>query len=278
MVRVADEKVTAKAKIEYIDPRKAEIYLENNRCGRPFRRAEAERRCRDMLEGRWQFSADTIKFARPDQDGVELMIDGQHRMGGVVMAGIRLPFLVVRGLEPEARDVVDIGLARTPGDTFNMEGLSFGTVIAAVAKLILTNGGETHYRPTKPELLQVVRSDENVVWAVETSLSKHPELKRLMTSSVQAYVFWRLNRIDSEACVAFFEALDGLANLDPTSPILALHKRLAGHDRRGNAMNNRRIPLSYIYQGWNAWRRGDERALIRVTRNRNGELIVPEPI
>lgn len=279
MVLVAEQesaKVTTRT--EWVDPKRAEAWLEYNNCGRPLRSGEVTLKVRDMVEGRWDYTGDPIRFSAPDEDGIAWLIDGQHRLSAIVEAGAKLRFSIVRGLPPRVRNVVDIGRPRTPGDTFAMNGLPYGTTLAATSKLILTGGGRTHYRPTRTELLAVVDEDESVSWVINVVLPKHKDLKKLLTPAVFAYVYWRLNQLDGEACNQFFEALDTLANLPKGHPILALHQRLSRHDRRGGHLNARVIPISYVFQAWNAWRRGEEELQVKVNKNRDGSVVVPEPI
>lgn len=273
-----EQKTTAKARIEVIDPKKAAALLEHNACGRPLRAQEVARKVRDMLQGDWDFTGDTIKIAKPDKDGIEHLLDGQHRMTAVVTANIRKQFLVVRGLPRRVRDVTDTGIPRTPGDTFQMNGLPYGTLLAATARLILSDGGRTHYRPTRAELLKTVAGDENLLWVVNVALPKHPDLKKLLTPSVFAYTYLRLHQLDPAACADFFDRLDSLDNLTKGHPILTLNQRLSRHDRRGNHLNARVIPISYVFQAWNAYRREEMNIIIKVIRTKDGGVVIPEPI
>src|SRR5688500_16473883 len=59
------------------------------------------------------------------------MIDGQHRMTAVKIAGVTVPMIVVTGVDPRARNKIDIGRKRTTGQVLHMLGHPDGNNLAA---------------------------------------------------------------------------------------------------------------------------------------------------
>ena len=63
----------------------------------------------EMKEGRWMFNGDVIRF---DWNGK--LIDGQHRLEAIKKSGIPQDFIIVKGLNPECVQTIDIGYKRSP--------------------------------------------------------------------------------------------------------------------------------------------------------------------
>lgn len=106
------------------------------RTNRPFSQDRAERYRDAMLRGEWKLTHQGIAL---DRDG--LLVDGQHRLIGLVLAAEQKPGLTIRtqvtyDLEPEAFDAVDIGGKRTVADILGAHGEKTTAVLAAVARLV----------------------------------------------------------------------------------------------------------------------------------------------
>lgn len=95
-------------KVERITPTKAKAYLEQNTGN--FRSVDHERVNRysgEMRLGTWEVNGEGIKFAI---DGT--LLDGQHRLLGVVESGVSVDMLVIRNVEASAKHL-DRGKPRT---------------------------------------------------------------------------------------------------------------------------------------------------------------------
>jgi len=72
-----------------------------------------------MKENKWDcLNGETIKF---DVNGT--LIDGWHRLNAVVLAGVPVSFLVVRGLPTKCFETIDIGLTRKLSDMLYSSGI-----------------------------------------------------------------------------------------------------------------------------------------------------------
>lgn len=69
-----------------------------------------------IKRGEWRIG-DALKF---DMEG--MLIDGQHRLKAVSMAGIPVRFLVLRGFDPSAAQILDRGMNRTLGNIAQLKG------------------------------------------------------------------------------------------------------------------------------------------------------------
>ncbi len=256
--------------IESVDSEIASEWLGHNRHNRGVKRRQVSRYARDMQAGRWQFTGDAIKFA---EDGV--LLDGQHRLLAIVEADTTQPMLIVRGLPRTTQDVMDTGVKRSAGDALGLHGEKNPALLASVAGMVLTDGGRVRRNSSTAELMSVIEAEPSLRVIVGDVC---PALKITVASpSVIAYAYWRLDKIDSSDAAKFFDALASLADLPAGSPILALHRRLGAHVRKPSSEGYRKEALAYIFSAWNAWRRKEDRAIVKLAYS-NGRIAIPEPV
>lgn len=89
---------------ETVTPFMAETWLKQNVRNRSANQTRVETIAADIIAGRWVVNGDAIRFGA---DGT--LYDGQHRLMAICKAGVAVESNVVRGLEPEARDLIDMG-------------------------------------------------------------------------------------------------------------------------------------------------------------------------
>lgn len=107
------------------------------RTNRPFSPERANKYRDAILRGEWTLTHQGIAL---DVEGS--LVDGQHRLVGLVLAAEQVPGTSIRSmvtydLEPQAFDKVDIGGKRTVGDVLAAHGEKFGSGLAAVARLVI---------------------------------------------------------------------------------------------------------------------------------------------
>lgn len=233
---------------------------------------------RDMAAGRWLYAADPIRF---DTNGQ--MQDGQHRMLALSQCeGLTLPFLVVKGLTPEAQGVMDHGRKRLAYQQLAMKGFKNSTKIAAIVKLYIAWDEGLLFKDTSN--LQLI-----TVAQIEGWVDEHPilmeQLNSLMgrltandaspsTSGTAALIFLQ---IDPDAAIEFFTLLvEGAGTAG--HPIVTLDKRLQRMRREGLKMPQRDY-LALFILAWNAWRQN--RSISKFQRPRGGAWSAqdfPEPV
>lgn len=121
------------AAIMRVTPRIAEEWLGKNESNRNLRPTRVAQLVRDMRAGNFALTGDSIKF-----DWSGNLIDGQHRLTAVRDSGITIEVLVVRGLAPTVRAVIDTGAKRSAGDALRMAGKNAATrSMAATIRLLL---------------------------------------------------------------------------------------------------------------------------------------------
>jgi hypothetical protein len=102
------------------------------------------------------------------------------------------------------------------------------------------------------------------------------------TPAVLAYCYWRLDKVSPDRAGVFFDLLSTLAGLPAKSPILALNRRLnsggSSTSRRTRSRMYRMETIACIFMAWNAWVRGEDRALIKLALREDGRISIPDPV
>lgn len=239
---------------EGIGPSEATRILERNTANRPVRDRVVRTYARDMKAGRWRQTGEAIKISASGA-----LLDGQHRLWAIIESGATLPLMVVRGVDPEAQQVMDTGAKRSVHDHLHFKGKQNTRVLAAAARLALTEPGagfveEAVENPSPAEIEEFIDAHEpGISEAASRSTSYIPDVP--MIPSVLAVAWMRMVAIDPDAAREFWDAIKEQRTHGTGDPRLALSKRL--HNAK---MQRSRIPqrqmLSLVFRSWNAWRRG----------------------
>jgi hypothetical protein len=102
-----------KTEVEKLNPSKAAQYLKRNIDNRPIRRTVVEN-----LKAAWQRGEYILSHQGVAFDTQNNLVDGQHRLTALseMPPNFTIEMLVVRGLHPDAKKVMDIGYKRTASD------------------------------------------------------------------------------------------------------------------------------------------------------------------
>ena len=84
---------------------------------RPLRTSCIERYADIIKRGQWELNGETIKF---DTSGT--LLDGQHRLSAVILAGMPIKSYVIRDLPRKVFDTLDTGKGRTGADVLSLRG------------------------------------------------------------------------------------------------------------------------------------------------------------
>lgn len=103
----------------------------NNPRNGPISRAVVKSYADDILHDRWQLNGEAIVF---DEDG--RLVNGQHRLCGVIMAKKAVKMLVVKGVSRDV-SVFDIQYRRTPSQLAAAEGIDADASVMATAGIIV---------------------------------------------------------------------------------------------------------------------------------------------
>lgn len=245
---------------ETITPAIAAEYLKSNTYNRPCSSARVADLAGAMKRGEWMDNGDAIRFS---DDGV--LLDGQGRLKACIAAGVSFNTLVVRDLPRETFKTMDIGKKRNLSDMLAIEGEKNTSKLArALRFLMMYEGGSFNGALFTPQQL-------------EECLRRHPGLRNWISPNKTMYRVTGHAAIVLAVCYLgsltrpqhaeeFMRLLVDGANLEKGSPVLTLRDRLQ-LDRASTS----KLPASYVAQlvihAYNAFVRGDSRALLKGNRN-----------
>lgn len=225
--------------------------------GKNWRRHDHRRSrlyARDMAAGRWQMNGEAIKF-----NGDGTLVDGQHRLFAVHLAGVPIEFLVVEGVTHDAVPSMDSGKKRSVNQYLAAIGVKNASAIASTLRLV----GMVERRGDISS-----RGAEDTLQAVEAIdlLKRHPGVKECVSFTR------RVAKVMPAATVAtccylgeylpnggetFFskEFVEGICTgsaLDKRDPRLRLRDRmLADKNSKSKLPTIERNAL--VVLAWNAW-------------------------
>lgn len=191
-------------RMETITPQIAAEYLSHNaQNNRRIKRAHVEMLARDMAAGEFKTTHQGIAF---DTDGT--LIDGQHRLQAIMMAGTPVRMMVTRGCENEATLAIDRGATRTVHDamTIMMSDndkrsviLRNNTILSAMNGVLRANLNRRH-RMSSNEAM-VMYDAEPEIWQQMYTIVKRSGRKR--SAEMAAYYAALVNGIPFEVIKKF---------------------------------------------------------------------------
>jgi hypothetical protein len=92
--------------------------LERNSLNRPLNDQHVKRISKQIIEGKWKFNGDTIKFSKNKE-----ILDGQHRLWAVIEAKMPIKTAVIYGIESDAFATIDtLRKPRSGADVLALHG------------------------------------------------------------------------------------------------------------------------------------------------------------
>lgn len=268
-------KMKPKASIVTVTPKDAQRWLESNGKNRSIRGRLVDAYARDMAAGNWQLTGEAIKFAT---DGS--LLDGQHRLSAIVLSGVSVDMLVVRGVQSESQEVMDSGAKRLASDALALRGYKSTALLASTARMGLTVevGGfaaidNKTQSFTTTEIAAFI--DDHPALESYSRIAAPIATQMDCAPTVVAYAMWRLFAIDADAAGEFFDKAATKVGLEKNDPVLAMVRRFA-EARRHRERLTHGASLSIIFRTWNAVREGRNLNRIPIS-SRDGVVAVPEP-
>ena len=274
-----DHPTNTKISYDIVDltPALAEKYLGQNVGNRNLRRQKVQQYARDMRNGNWQTSGQAIQF---DWNG--RLIDGQHRCEAVIESGATIRALVVTGLDPRAREVIDTGAKRSGADALGFAGHSqYSTLLAAIARTAVARDNGYLNRSMSTSVPSLTNS-EVISWAEENpdaihaaALAQRTYKKMQITPSTWGYCLYELEKIDGGLAIEFAESTADMRGFtgrdDPRRVMLDIFQRAAVGQRRKPGIAE---TIYIVFRAWNAWVAGGTlRQIIPGTSSTGGNDI-----
>jgi len=252
-----------------VTPQLAAKWLATQAVNRPITKSHVESLKRDMINGKWQFNGDPIRFNVNGE-----LVDGQHRLQACIESECSFESIVVRGLPVEAMAVIDINKHRTFGDHLaitgaGLDGIASTKVLASLARMVWyyeRKGapfmGQGREKPTHFELEDVLARHASLGDAVlhtyEVSKSA-----LLASRSMVTWVYWMAKNSKvaqaEELAEEWLEAFCTGENLPPKHPVLAARSRIiSARMGKGRHSLSRRAILAILIKSWNFLAQGKE--------------------
>lgn len=239
-----------------ITPALAKEWLQRNTHNRNLRDRVVNGYAADMTAGAWREDGQSIKFAA---DGT--LLDGQHRLAAIVLSGVAVRILVVRGLPNDAQDTMDVGAKRTMADVLRLRGESHAVTLAAA--LLRAHKWEQGFRknikaggnsnPTHRQLLETLNTFPELRRSAE--IGQRVQSVACLNASTAALCHWLFNRIDQSDCAYFFARLGDGVGLDSEDPIYALRRALQNLSNQPGRPDETYV-CALVIKAWNHFRDG----------------------
>ena len=257
---MADTTDTPQFEMVTVTPALAAEWLKHNVNNRRLRKIRVDTYANELREGHWQFTGDTVKF-----DTNCNLIDGQHRLAACVETGVTVELLVVRGLAPEAFDVLDRNLPRSASDVFAQHDLADHNRIPAAARLVIGhNIGQIHnhyvltsFTTTSCLLKEVLSNQESYYRAAR--VAARARAVGFNPSGLIAFMVLAGSKFDSECVSDFVESCISGTGLEEGDARIALINVMRGPRRPKTNADQ----LASLIRAWNAWRRNQRRYVIK---------------
>lgn len=169
------------------------LFFDHNKQNRKWDHALSQEYARQMAAGKWRASNQGIGFV--DSGNV---IDGQHRLAGVVLAGVPVEMTVTFGLKSDVVLVLDTGKRRPASDALDIRKTENPVRKATI--VTRTYGYLAKVDPTKK-----LHSNEEIVETVDSHESELNQAIEIGTNAKQGVVSPILNDVDAQ--VVAFELL-----------------------------------------------------------------------
>lgn len=155
---MAEAKLTFE--LETIDREKAQQYIGKNVGNRPVSQGHLNQLIGRQRRGEWRTNGDSIRF---DWNGD--LRDGQHRLHMVMLTGIPIEAVVMRGIDPGAFVTMDTGKTRSITDVLGIKKETSPKLLAAAVQWT--------YRYLADRMTGKIESHEVLL----SVLDQHPELR-----------------------------------------------------------------------------------------------------
>jgi hypothetical protein len=247
--------------LETITPEMAKAWLELNIPNRSLTRTTVLSYARDMKAGRWQVSADPIRF---NVEGK--LFDGQHRLAAAIEAGVPFTSLVARGLPVDTVDVIDSGRMRKASDMLAIRGYTNAFALAAAARWLLVmrlglpsqTGNVLTLRPSHNEIMDIVMRHPDLAESASKAVGVKGSLPSILAAVhyVGKFILKAQNDEGVFLADAFVEVMrTGQPFYKSSDPALKLREMDIDERIRKLRSTQRAIYVRTIYT-WNAFAAG----------------------
>jgi hypothetical protein len=285
--------------LDHITPSCAKAWMRdlNTRNFRPYSRKTAEKYADDMVDGKFGVRPETapesnIVICTDPESGEMFLGNGQHRLGGCIIAAERSPSFqgfwcgVMRGADPLAMLRMDVGKKRKISDYLAYLKVANPTIVAPALRILYTYKNKpdqlaTQVTGTADQLLELLGDRPDIHRAVRFAINHSIGAKPIpMTTSWLAVARMLIGEVpDADEDRDFFWT--GLATRDTPNelansqhPIVQMRRIL---DSRGTrVLRQHRLPAAimfgHVLKAWNLYRDDSRVNLIFKPGGKGGDL------
>lgn len=241
-----------------VTPTLAEEWLTKNLHNRRLTNGVAEAYGQAMARGEWKLNTESIKFA---PDGT--LMDGQHRLWGVVLSETAIDSYVVFNFDPALQVTLDKGRRRSLADELRLRGHTDPSNLASIltSKWRWDNNEFRNYRkaPSVPQALAVLDVEPHIVEAPAYTRALRQRGFRFSSGTVGT-IYHEAMTFDEDSATAFFDRLLEGTGLQPGDPIYALRRWLERHSSLDQRGTRELTPMmgALMIKAFNAYRHGEQ--------------------
>jgi len=219
---------------------------------------------RDIKAGRWMVNAQPIcftadPFAADARRGTTRLLNGQHRLYGVIEANTAIEVPVATGIAEAAFATYDTHARRSVYSSGGPQADLRVLAGAARFQWRVDQGLRPNDRavPSASEIKETLERHPGLAdWFAE---SRKRQVAEFGSSGVMTFVLYRLRQIDKAMAEDFFRDLFTGENLTQENPALTLRERIRrARNLDGEQRGTRREVLTLLLQAWEAYRQWRE--------------------
>lgn len=251
--------------VEHVTPEIAEQYLEKNEGNRKCSRTIVRKYANAIRRGEWRVNGETVKFSAKGK-----LLDGQHRLRGIVAAEKGADLCIVRGLDEDTFKTIDGGKGRNASDCLYILDYKNPLALAAAGRILFTyeRGWRSNAKGfrsiSNDEMLDTIKRHPTFEPAAQEYMTR-PNFTPLIPHSVGMFCFYVAINIDARKTRKFFLELSTqrYSNDSKTYPVRVLRNAL--HERSQEYIKpTSREKLAWMIEGWNHFLKGQ--GLQRISR------------
>tara|TARA_R110000772_G_scaffold236340_3_gene347984 strand:+ start:69 stop:863 length:795 start_codon:yes stop_codon:yes gene_type:complete len=255
-----------KTEVRIITPDVAKEMLKRNPNNRRLSAPHVRFLAKQMNGGEWQFDGQPIRF-----DVYGRLLDGQHRLSAVVLAGEAFEFLIVSGLKEETFQVMDTGKNRSANDSLSVMGVKYSSDVAATAKLVMNFKRNVHSKGsgakvTNSDVVEWFNKNEKIIEIMRTADRLKAHSSRLFPRSYIAFLIYILGERNVTESELFVRKLCTGLDLESTSPIFLLRKKLI-EDKISKAKLPIKDRIALMIKAWNFYRMDKSPKVLRWNKD-----------
>ncbi len=257
--------VTIESRTVVITPALAEFLLTKNSHNRPLNKGNASKIALAMTNNEWQYDGTPISF-----DKYGKLLNGQHRLTGVVLSGKSIIFKITSGFSPSIFTTMDVGKVRTGSDVLAIAGIDNYKLMAQTANFVYqfqrgsvsVNASKTSRNALRPnitlshsQLLDFVGVNPSLKESVKFQMKqKKTQGGSLLPNYVVSGLHFLFSEKNNQQADEFLTSVLTGENLTSTQSMFHLRNRLVNSkfDKRNRLQHNEIVKLTVW--AWNKFR------------------------